>query len=170
MTLSHKVTLGLLVIAVAGGLVAARTLRKPPTVAASEAPCSTGEACRSHAAGEHAPAARPVQGKPRMLVFSSASCPVCQRMAPRMSAAEKACDAEADVVRLDVDEDPGEGLAALYAVPLLPSFVNVDASGREVSRLVGIQPRERLEQALEEVRGSRCAAVDEPVPSGGKGS
>jgi thioredoxin-like negative regulator of GroEL len=84
-------------------------------------------------------------------------------MAPRVAAAEQACGAQRDILHLDVDDDAGGGLAALYGVQLLPSFVSVDASGREVSRLVGLQPQERLEEALEEIRGDRCAATDEPV-------
>jgi hypothetical protein len=133
-------------------------------------PCSSGEACQAHVVEGRGAAAQPVRGKPRMLVFSSRACPVCERMAPRVQAAERACGAEADVMHLDVDDDAGEGLAALYGVPLLPSYVSVDASGREVARLVGLQEQERLEEALAEVRGARCAAVDAPVhSSGGKG-
>jgi thioredoxin-like negative regulator of GroEL len=162
--LSHRAKAALLVVAVSGATAAAWVVHAARTRApdASAAPCETGEACRAHAVAPGGSAA-PVRGKPRMLVFSSQTCAVCERMAPRLSAAERSCSAEGAVMHVDVDDDTGGGLAALYGVELLPSFVSVDASGREVSRLVGLQPQERLEEALQEIRGDRCAATDEPV-------
>jgi thiol-disulfide isomerase/thioredoxin len=162
---------GAVVAVVVGGVVAARVLHtdpRPAAAAATAAPCGAGDACQAHALADHGGPAQPVRGKPRMLVFSSRGCPVCQRMAPSIIAAEKACGAEADVMHVDLDDDAGEGLAALYGVPLLPSFVSVDADGHEVSRLVGFQPQERIEQALEEIRGTRCAAADAPVRASGR--
>ena len=165
---SRWVVGSLVLVSVAGAGLAARGLRKAPVV--DEAPCEPGEACRAHLPAGAVPAAEPVRGKPRMLVFSSASCAACGRMAPRVSAAERACRAEADVMHVDVDHDPGEGLATLYGVPLLPSMLSVDANGHEVSRLTGVQPQERIEEALEELRGAECSRVEEaPRPHGAKG-
>jgi thiol-disulfide isomerase/thioredoxin len=137
------------------------------SVPAGGAPCATGEACRAHAPSGRAPAmgapgARPSPGRPQMIVFSSQSCPACARMAPVVDAAARACGGERDVVHVDFDDDAGEALAATYAVSLLPSFVSVDADGLEVARLTGVHPQEHLEQAIEEIRGVRCAALDAP--------
>lgn len=93
---------------------------------------------------------------PRLLVFSSTYCPACERMKPVLADVERACDA-ADVVA-HVDVDRAERLAARYEVAALPTFVTIDASGRVVTRLVGVQSRDVLERALEDVRGARCAA------------
>ena len=135
-------------------------------VAASAAPCGTDvEACGAHAsrsAQNAKGASRPIEGRPRMLVFSSRSCPACKRMDPVLERALEACGGERDVYRVDFDDEEGERLAATYGVTLLPSFLSVDASGLEVSRQTGLQPQVEIEHAIEEVRGIRCATADEP--------
>lgn len=77
-------------------------------------------------------------------------------MKPVLAGVERACDAAELVAHVDVDR--AEPLAARHRVAALPTFVAIDASGREVTRLVGVQSRDALERALEEVRGARCAA------------
>jgi len=127
-----------------------------------EEACDTGtEACGAHRAGDVKAAAK-VTGHPRMLAFSSESCPACKRMKPRLEEAMKACNGDGHVDHVNVDGDEGGSLAATYDVSLLPSFVNVDASGGEVSRLTGVQPVERLEHAIEEIRAERCAFIEKP--------
>ncbi len=81
------------------------------------------------------------------------------RMGPVVDAATRSCDGAYDIERVDFDDDRGEALASTYGVTLLPSFVSVDATGSEVARLTGVQPQPRLERALEEVRGFRCASA-----------
>ena len=134
--------------------------------AASTAPCGTDvEACGAHApriALNAKGAARPIEGRPRMLVFSSRSCPACKRMDPVLERALEACGGERDVYRVDFDDEAGETLAATYGVTLLPSFLSVDANGLEVARRTGLQPQAQIERAIEEVRGVRCASADEP--------
>jgi thioredoxin-like negative regulator of GroEL len=79
-----------------------------------------------------------------------------------VAAAEAACGAARDVTHVDIDGDTGASLAATYAVTSIPAWLSIDAEGDEVSRLVGVQPQGRIEQAIEEVRGERCAAIDRP--------
>ncbi|WXA89502.1 thioredoxin family protein [Pendulispora rubella] len=95
-----------------------------------------------------------------MIAFSSTACPACERMKPRLAEAIKACHGEADVTRVNIDDDAGEALAATYDISLLPTYVNVDASGSEVSRLTGVQSEERLERSIEEVRAVQCASIE----------
>lgn len=150
-----------------GGLIGATTLAWPlgrPVVTEAahvdDAPCAaTPEACGAHARPKGHAAATRVEGRPRLVVFTSHSCPACKRMNPVVDAAIKACDGARDIERVDFDDEAGEALARTYDITLLPSFVSVDAAGREVARLTGLQPQERLEHALEEVRGLRCASV-----------
>jgi thiol-disulfide isomerase/thioredoxin len=104
------------------------------------------------------------EGSPRLLVFSSSDCPACARMKPVLAAIERNCGAAKDITHVDVDVDPGEGLAASYGVTLLPTVVSVDARGREVARLTGVQTARSLERALEEVRGAKCAST-QPSPA-----
>ncbi|WP_394850825.1 thioredoxin family protein [Pendulispora brunnea] len=117
------------------------------------------EACDTHRPNAAKAGAR-LEGRPRMIAFSSAACPACERMKPRLAEAIKACRGEADVYRVNVDDDAGETLAATYNVSLLPTYVNVDASGVEVSRLTGVQSEERLERSIEEVRAVQCASIE----------
>ena len=85
-------------------------------------------------------------------------------MAPIIAEAERACAAHDSVLHVDFDEDTGGALAATYSVTSIPAWIAVDSDGHEVSRLVGVQSLETIQQALEEVRGTRCARLDEPTP------
>ncbi|GAC1559258.1 MAG: hypothetical protein NVS3B10_18030 [Polyangiales bacterium] len=123
----------------------------------SGAACPGARLLAGHAG--HAPIAR-AEGSPRLLVFSSADCPACARMKPVLAAIEHDCRAAEDITHVDVDAEPGEGLAASYGVALLPTIVSVDAGGREVARLTGVQSAAAIERALEEVRGAKCASTE----------
>lgn len=126
-------------------------------------PCDGGDACEAHPGPTSIPA-DPMRGRPRLLAFSSATCVACARMAPIVARAERACAAQDSVLHLDLDEDTGGALAATYRVTSIPAWISVDSDGHEVSRLVGVQSLEAIQQALEEVRGARCARLDEPSP------
>ncbi len=146
--------------------------REAARMAAPQAPpgplsCTSGDACAAHAgaAAAHpvAPALAELPGdRARLLVFSSQYCGACARMAPVVKAAEVACASDRDVIHVDFDDERGEALAAKYGITLLPSFVSIEANGREVSRLTGVQSQAVIERVLEEVRGTRCAAADAP--------
>ena len=126
-----------------------------------DAPCDdpNATACKGHVKANAGVADR-VVGAPRLLVFSSASCPACKRVAPDLARAVASCNASSVVDHVDVDEDEGSALAARYGVSLLPSFVSVDADGVEVSRLTGVQSERAIEDAIAEVRGARCAVLE----------
>lgn len=102
-----------------------------------------------------------VVGAPRLLVFSSGSCPACKRVAPDLARAVATCSAAAIVDHIDVDEDEGSAIATRYGVSLLPSFVSIDGEGIEVSRLTGVQTEATIEDAISEIRGARCAAIED---------
>ena len=123
-------------------------------------PCGAGEAC-----GARAPKGEPgiahIEGGPRLVEFSSEDCPACARMRPVVAGVERECGAEKSIAHVDVDDAAGERLAGTYGVSLLPTFVSVDAQGREVARLTGVQSSQALQRALEEVRGTRCGPPDE---------
>jgi cytochrome c-type biogenesis protein len=130
---------------------------------ATVAPCgSAAETCGKHLSPNAARAASRLEGLPRLLVFSSHSCPACKRMEPVLAKAVMACNGEREVHRVDLDETAGEALAATYGVSVLPSFVSIDARGVEVVRLSGVQSQQQMEQTIEEIRGVRCASVESP--------
>lgn len=124
--------------------------------------CAGNGACEAHPSASTRAALVP---GPRVLAFSSATCVACQHMAPIVAAAERICAARDTVLHVSLDEDEGGALATTYDVRSIPAWVSVDADGREVARLVGVQPAEAIEQAIEDVRGVRCARVEEPSPS-----
>lgn len=99
-------------------------------------------------------------GSPHLVVFSSADCPACTRLKPVLAAVERDCDAARDIHHIDMDDDPGQRLASAYGVSYLPTILSVDSKGREVSRLTGVQSAETIEQALEGIRGAKCASLE----------
>ena len=76
-----------------------------------------------------------------MLVFSSAHCPACGQMEPRLELAVLACGGEGELARVNVDTETGSSLATTYDVTSIPSLVSVDSAGMEVSRITGVQPQ-----------------------------
>lgn len=98
-------------------------------------------------------------GRPRLLAFSSAYCPACARMKPVLADIERACRDDGVIAAVDVDQDD-DALASRHRVSALPTFLAIDAQGLEVARFVGVQSRETLQRAVEEVRGEQCAARD----------
>lgn len=106
-----------------------------------------------------APAARGLAGRPRVVEFVSAHCPVCERMKPIVSAIAARCSAHEDLVPVSIDDADGRALANRYGVRVVPTFVAVDAGGNEVERWVGAQSEARLATAVAEVRGEACSAM-----------
>ena len=155
-----------LAIALAGGVFVAAAValrrphpRSPDDDAQAVSECSSlAGSCGAHSAAIQAPAPRLV-GAPRMLVFSSVHCPACREMKPRLDRATIACGGERELTHVDIDTDAGSALATTYNVTSIPSVVTIDGAGMEVSRITGVQPQERIERALEEVRGVRCASL-----------
>jgi cytochrome c-type biogenesis protein len=99
-----------------------------------------------------------LEGEPRMVVFTSASCTVCARMHPVIAEAERSCAAPPGAVqRIDIGEGRGVALARRYGVRAVPTFLSVDARGEEVARLVGEQDVAALGRTLGDVRAEVCS-------------
>ncbi len=102
-----------------------------------------------------------------MLEFVSRTCPVCQRMAPVVAAAEHDCAGRGvSVSRVDVSEPSGAALARQFNVRGVPTFVFLDGRN-EVARLVGEQSLATLEQSLEVLTGHKCDAFRKLPAAGG---
>jgi cytochrome c-type biogenesis protein len=98
-----------------------------------------------------------VEQVPTMIEFVSATCPICRRMAPVVSKAERDCSAHGvRIQQMDVAAPAGREAANRYGILGIPTFVFVDQQGTEVARLVGEQPEETLIQTLEVLAGQRC--------------
>ena len=155
-------TLGVAILGTAGLVVARRSLTATTKSGSAAAPCAAGpgSACRAPEGAFDAEALDLPEGKPLLLEFASEHCTVCARMAPIVDELEARCAKDAGVViRVEVDAPRGEALAARYGVRFLPTFLTVDASGVEVERVVGEQPRARLASLLTDIRGTACPAT-----------
>jgi cytochrome c-type biogenesis protein len=99
----------------------------------------------------------PIAGVPTMLEFMSEGCPICQRMAPVVTEAERNCSRHGvRVQQVDVATTDGRASAGRHGVLGVPTFIFLDAQGVEVARLVGQQPRETIRQSLEVLAGQHC--------------
>lgn len=71
-------------------------------------------------------------GKPTLVWFSGTSCEYCEQMEPFAHQTAKQFSDRAVFVEKSVDED--RNVAAAYAVRGTPTFVLIDANGRELAR------------------------------------
>ena len=101
----------------------------------------------------------------RMLEFVSSHCPVCTRMAPVISEAERACDGfGARIQRVDVSSAEGRALAVRHRVVGTPTFVFINEDGVESERIIGEETPENLRATIESAFALRCAVLS-PRPS-----
>ena len=97
---------------------------------------------------------------PHLLEFMSPNCAACARMLPVVAELERRCAAnDGTIIQVNVEESRGESLAVRYGVRVLPTFISLDANGREVDRVVGEQTPEQLALVLRDVRGAACSAL-----------
>jgi cytochrome c-type biogenesis protein len=95
---------------------------------------------------------------PVVVELVSRSCPVCLRMEPVVAQARHRCGRALRVEQRFVEDGDGAALVRRHAVRGVPTFLLLDAGGREVSRLVGEQPLAALERAMRELTGGRCGS------------
>ncbi|NOZ02609.1 MAG: thioredoxin fold domain-containing protein [Deltaproteobacteria bacterium] len=95
---------------------------------------------------------------PTMYKFYSPTCPICLQMVPIVNVLRNQCLGKGlQFVDVDVTRPAGKSLARKYRVTGIPVFVFEDADGNEVSRLVGFQKLDNLEQAASVLTGEECS-------------
>jgi len=103
---------------------------------------------------------------PRMVEFMSGHCTVCKHMRPLVHEAEQRCRLHpGGVLQINVDSSNGAALAQRFKVHVVPTFMLLDETNQESSRLVGEQSLSTLEAALYDVAGAQCATRT-PPPAG----
>jgi cytochrome c-type biogenesis protein len=110
--------------------------------------------------------AAPVRG-PAVVEITTRSCPICRRMEPVVAEAERGCATK--VTRVLAEDPAGAEMVRRHGVRGVPTFLVLDASGREVKRLVGEQRADDLRRALELATARLCATWPD-VGSAPKGS
>jgi cytochrome c-type biogenesis protein len=99
-------------------------------------------------------------GRPHLVEFVSDHCTVCARMAPVVADLERVCtQGDGSVVRVNVESSVGRALARRFNVRAVPTFLQLDAAGEEVERVIGEQTHEQLALALQSVRGTACKSL-----------
>ncbi len=89
------------------------------------------------------------QGQPVLLEFQSPYCLACTQMKPVVDGLEQELRGRVLFIRLNVQEEAGRELAALYRFQYTPTFIYFDAQGNEVWREVGRLNVQRVRDSLE---------------------
>jgi len=159
MTGALLVGLGLLIATDRLGALSAPLASKETPAGACDVEGSTSCSVDEGAIEVDAVANVPV-GRPHLLEFVSEHCTVCARMAPLVAQLEQACtDGDGSIVRVGIDSAEGRALARRFSVRAVPTFLQLDAAGNEVERVIGEQTSQQLALALQNVRGAACKAL-----------
>lgn len=86
------------------------------------------------------------EGKPLLIDFWATWCGPCKRMAPVIEQLAQDYEGRALVGKCDVEDN--EDLATQYQVTSIPTIVVLDTQGKVSTRLVGVQPKAKLEEEL----------------------
>lgn len=89
-------------------------------------------------------------GQPVLVDFYSNSCPPCRRLAPTIETLAEEYEGRAVVCKVNVGRVPD--LARQYGIQGIPAVLFF-TGGKEVQRLVGLQPRSAYTDVLDELIG-----------------
>jgi thioredoxin 1 len=90
-------------------------------------------------------------GSPVVVDFWAAWCGPCRMMAPIFEDAAAELEGKVTFVKVDVDQHPE--LAAQYRVQAIPTLVML-SGGEEKARFMGVLPKERLLESIEQNIGT----------------
>ncbi len=85
-------------------------------------------------------------GTPMVIDFWATWCGPCRRVGPIIEQLAQQYAGQVNIVKCDVEE--GEEVAAQFGITSVPTIVFLDGAGQQVSRLVGAQPKPRIEQEI----------------------
>jgi thioredoxin 1 len=173
---SKLVGLIVVLILVAGVIVAKSTVRKPagsddqvqsgavcptpvaPRPAAGKAetdpvkePAPTAQKAAKASPGKPA-VAKPAASKalPKMLELGSVGCKPCTYMAPIIDALTQELKGKVTVQFYDVNDNPA--MAERYQIQVIPTQIFLDAAGKELFRHVGVFEKEEILARMKELK------------------
>jgi len=79
---------------------------------------------------------------PKLWDFWATWCPPCKQLKPTIEALEKEYEGKVEVKSIDTDQN--QGLAQKFNVQAIPTLAFLDAKGNELSRIVGLVPRDTI--------------------------
>lgn len=79
---------------------------------------------------------------PKLWDFWAVWCPPCKELKPIIEALEKEYEGKIEIRSINVDEN--KELAQKFEVKAIPTLVFLDAKGNELSRIVGLVPKDTL--------------------------
>lgn len=84
----------------------------------------------------------------KLIDFWAPWCGPCRVMNPVLEELEKELEGKAEIVKINVDEQPAE--AQKYGVMSIPTYV-IEKDGKEVGRKIGVTPKAELLKLLTSV-------------------
>lgn len=87
--------------------------------------------------------------RPTIIEFYSRYCMGCMAMKPVVDRLESEAGDRLQIVRLNIDVDPGKTLMSEYGVVFTPTFIHFDAQGRKTHESIGILDRARILYEIE---------------------
>ena len=82
----------------------------------------------------------------KLIDFWAPWCGPCRVMNPVLEELEKELAGKAEIVKINVDENPTE--ASKYGVMSIPTYV-IEKDGKEVGRKIGVTPKAELLKLLQ---------------------
>jgi thioredoxin len=94
------------------------------------------------AAPQPAPKTEAVTNLPKLWDFWATWCPPCKELKPTIEALAKEYEGKIEI--RSIDSDQNRELAQKFNVQAIPTLVFLDAKGNELSRIVGLVPRDTI--------------------------